>query len=165
MKFSTSIQSQASLLAVFIIGLGAVMAHAERPIRGTYQVPVREDLQQFANYPVKYKMDAYQQSPSEMTFPLPTALTGEPVMISMTKEPDQSNQWIGPQVSGNCEQIDRSMKCMVKFNDLQIDPVKAEAAIRAQFKESEIAGRLQVALKFMSEPIGILTYKLRGQGF
>lgn len=135
-----------------------------RPIRGVYEVPVAENLKEFASYPVKYKTEGYQADQNKLAFYLPATLVGEEKMIVMTKVVDQEGKWNGPNANAHCQTIGRNFKCTVLFNDLEIDPIKQEIAIRENFQtEAEITGRLQVASHFSSEPIGIISYKLRGR--
>lgn len=150
------------LLACFlIIGFSA---KAERPIRGTYEVPVTDELKSFASYPVKFKADTYQENPNQIDFPLPAALVGEETLVKMTRTDSTSDTWSGPNVLGQCQMIERYFTCKVKFNNLQIDTNKVEAVVSAQFPDAtQTQGRLAVASLFHGEPIGILRYKLRGR--
>lgn len=138
-----------------------------RPVRGVYEVPVPENLKEFATYPVKYKSDSYQANPinpDKVTFHLPATLVGEETVITMTKLEDQEGLWSGPNANADCATVGRNFKCTVIFNDLKMDPIKQEIAIRENFQtEAEIAGRMQVARHFSGEPIGIISYKLRGR--
>ncbi len=140
------------------------VAHAARPIRGSYEVPVSADLKSFATYPVKFEADNYQQDPNTIVFPMPSTLIGVEQNVKMSKVPGQTTAWEGPNVDGNCETIGRYFKCTIAFKALAIDQTKVEAAIRSTYQsDQEIAGRLRVADSFGSEPIGIITYKMRGK--
>lgn len=144
----------------------SINSNAARPIRGTYEVPVTEDLQSHATYPVKYKADNYGQDPNTLTFFLPSALVGTQKLVTLTRDlanGPQSTTWSGKNAQADCQNVERSFRCVVKFNDLAIIPEEVEAAVRAQFKLPEaIEGRIQVARVFEGEPIGIINYKLRG---
>ena len=142
-----------------------VNALAERPIRGTYEVPTDENLKSFARYPIKFKADIYQKTPTEIKFPMPLMLVGEEKIFTMSQLENQGDQWEGPNVKGNCQTIERYFKCSVRFNDLAIDPVKVANSIQnSGLPPKEIDGKLQVARHFESEPIGILIYRMRGDG-
>jgi hypothetical protein len=150
------------ILFTFFIFLST--AHAARPIRGFYQVPVSPELTSYANYPVKFEPDNYQNIPSQINFPMPAVLVGEETYVAMAKVPGQSTAWEGPNVTGNCQIVDRYFRCQVQFTKLSIDANKLTAAIQAKYQTSdEIAGRLKVASLFSAEPIGIISYKLRGK--
>lgn len=148
---------------IFIVSLIALSANAARPVRGYYQVPIEGDLKAYATYPVQYKADTYKTNPNEISFPLPATLVGTETIVTMSKVAGQETAWAGSNVNGHCETIDRDFTCTVKFNDLQIDPKAVEAAVNSSFKTpEEVAGRIQVASHFSSEPLGIIVYKLRG---
>ncbi len=146
-------------LIVFISFFISLSAHAQRPIRGLYQVPVSENLKPFANYPVKFKSDTYENTPNKITFPLPAELVGDSTMVEISKTPDGT--WMGPNAQGSCQYGERYIKCNLKFNDLTIDSVRVETAVRQRFPAEQVQGRLSVAEKFSGEPIGIIIYRLR----
>ena len=135
-----------------------------RPVRGIYSVPVSEELRNFASYPVRYKADSYKSNPDEMSFPLPAALVGEELTVTMSRIAGSQNEFVGTNVNGDCQTVDSNLICNVKFANLNIDPLKVEAAIRSQFKtDLEINGRLAVARSFGEFPGGVLSYRLRGR--
>ena len=154
---------KASSLFLFIF-FAALSAFAGRPVRGVYTVPVAQELSAFNSYPVQFKSDLYKQKPNEMSFPLPATLVGEEINIEVSQDPNDLEHWSGPNADGTCKQIDRFFQCQLKFKDLTIDPVKVQSQITEQFKNQiEAAGRLKVAQQFGGEPVGIITYKLRGR--
>lgn len=142
----------------------AASAFAGRPVRGVYTVPVAQELSAYNSYPVEFKSENYEQKPNEMNFPLPTTLVGENILIEIKQDPNDPAHWSGPKADGLCKKVDRFFQCQLKFNDLAIDPVKVQAKIEEQFQNQiEKAGRLKVAQQFGGEPVGIITYKLRGR--
>lgn len=150
--------------SLFLITLAALPALAERPVRGVYTVPVAQELAAFNSYAVQFKSDTYKQKPNEINFPLPSALVGEEMSIALKQDPKDLERWSGPNAEGTCKKVDRFFQCQLKFNDLTIDPAKVQASIQDQFKnEAEVAGRIKVAQQFGGEPVGIITYKLRGR--
>lgn len=157
-------QFKISILTFVVFCFVSIFANAARPIRGTYQVPVADELKAFADYPVKFKADNYQDIPTTISFPMPSALLGEETIFTMSKVSDQSTEWAGENIKGNCETLGRYFKCTVQFGSLTVDPKKLETSINQQYTTSEeIAGRKMVALSFGAEPIGILIYKMRGK--
>lgn len=153
-----------SIFTFFVFCFTASFANAERPIRGVYQVPVADELKVFADYPVKFKSDNYQESPTTISFPMPSALLGEETIFTMSKLNDQNTEWAGPNIKGNCETVGRYFKCSVQFDAIAVDQTKLEASIIQQFpSKEESAGRMQVARAFGGEPIGVLIYKMRGK--
>jgi hypothetical protein len=136
---------------------------AARPVRGIYQVPVADHLAAYANYPVKYKADDYQEIPSELTFQLPSPLVGEPTYIQISKVPNTVSEWQGAHASGSCSVEGRYFICRLAFKHLTFDNNKIDEAIRFNYASpEEISGRTEVAKVFSAEPIGVLVYKLRG---
>lgn len=153
-----------SLLIFSICSLMTVRALAERPVRGYYEVPMDGPLKEFSTYPVKFKADEYSTNPNTVNFPLPATLVGEQLFVKMTKMSGSTNAWSGPNIDGTCDLIDRTFTCNVKFNNLQIDPIKVQAAVQSNFSNpAEMAARLKVAERFGVEPIGIIRYVLRGR--
>lgn len=152
-------------LALTLVEVTPSLAYASRPVRGTYEVPVQNtELTSFASYPVKFKADNYQDVPTQIDFPLPEALVGETKIIQMSKSTENANVWTGENVLGVCSTIDRYFTCNVKFNNLNIDPNKVDAAVQSTYSTpNEVNNRIQVARIFDGEPIGILRYKLRGR--
>ena len=148
-----------------VLYLLSSLALANRPVRGIYEVPVTENLKAYASYPVKFNSDNYQEEPSTITFPMPSALMGEETLITMSKVAGSETSWSGENVSGDCLTIDRYFKCTVKFNNIEIDQAKLAASIDQQYTTpQERLGRTQVAMSFRDEPIGIIIYKMRGHG-
>ena len=95
---------------------------------------------------------------------MPSTLLGEETIFTMSKVNDQSTEWVGPNIKGNCETIGRYFKCLVRFDVLTIDQNKLESSIHQKYPtREEVAGRKMVAVSFGAEPIGILIYKLRGK--
>ncbi len=152
-------------LSVFLFYFSSSVSYAERPIRGTYEVPVSDNLKSYASYPVKFKSNNYQETPSTISFPMPSTLMGEETLVTMSKVEGQDTAWAGENVNGDCITIDRYFKCTVKFNNIAIDEEKLNTSIQQQYKTpEEKIGRTQVAMFFRDEPIGILIYKMRGRG-
>ncbi len=153
-----------TLLALIIFYQIPSTSFAARPIRGTYSVPVSDELKQFASYDVKFKDADYQSLPSQINFPLPVDLVGEPINIFIAKEPGFENVWKGPLAQGVCTNENRNFTCRIEFIGLKFDQEKIISAVNSKYPSaSERAGRLSVARHFSGEPIGIITYKLRGK--
>lgn len=141
-------------------------AHAERPIRGFYTVPLSTEnkhLEPFAQYPVKFKTRDYFKDPNTLSFPLPAALVGEEKIITMTKVTGTTNHWSGKHVeSGACVRTPRELSCNLKFKDLNIDRTKVKTVIDQTYSPEEAPQRFLVAEIFGNEPLGIISYQLRG---
>jgi len=152
------------ILSILSINFVTIIAHSKRPIRGFYEVPVSNELKPYAIYPIKFKADTYETNPDEIVFPLPAELVGEEFYVKMAKVEDSENLWAGPNVEGSCSIINREFKCKVKFNNLIINQSQVEQVIKNTYQnQSEVGGRLQVAQLFGTEPIGYITYRLRGK--
>lgn len=160
-------KTKSSILAVaifFSLTLPALRSYAERPVRGVYAVPVDGNLTAYSKYPVKFKSNNYQTEPTHLDFPLPAALVGEEKIISLDKINETTGTFVGTNAKATCATSGRYFTCNVKFNDLAIDPQKVETAIKVTYaSDTEASGRLAVARRFGSEPIGIISYKLRGR--
>lgn len=136
---------------------------ASRPVRGIYKVPVQGHLKPYASFPVKFRAENYQDNPTEINFPLPQSLVGELTFIKLTKVNETSKEWTGPNASGLCDQNGRYFICQLAFKNLNFNSQKIEEAIRFEYDSpDEVAGRLEVAKTFSTEPIGIIIYKLKG---
>ncbi len=158
MRFLLTLISSLFFLASF--------AHANRPIRGTYEVPVKNgELAPYSIYDVKFKADTYEDNPEKIDFPMPATLVGVPKSIEMNKSSGLNGDvWVGPNVQGLCKTVGRYFTCNVRFSDLQIDSARVDMAIRSSYTNpEEIANRTLVARAFEGEPIGIIRYKLRGR--
>lgn len=148
---------------LMIVLLTAVNAFAERPLRGVYEVPTGDELKPFSTFEVRLDGNGYESFPYAFDLPLPKELVGEEMFIHLRKTSLDGNEWSGPKASGTCDYSDRQFQCNLRFNDLKIDPKKVEAAIDEKFATpEEKQGRLKVATLFSTEPIGIITYRLRG---
>jgi hypothetical protein len=140
-----------------------VDALADRPIRGHYEVPTTPELKYVSRIPVKFKVDNYSEQNTRIEFPLPQELTGIPETISMQKFSENSNVWTGPKVNGECQVQERNFVCKMKFKNLNHSTIEAEKYILENYPQSELVDRLNLANRFGGEPIGILSYKMRGR--
>ncbi len=153
-----------SIRWVVVLILLAGSAEAGRPMRGFYSVPVQEpELKPHAEYPVKFKADSYEADPTQLEFPLPVELVGQPVTIQMQTVDPAAGAFAGAGATGNCQKLGRTLECRIEFTGLPFDAAAAEAAIDARFAPGEARLRKQVSAQFRSEPIGILSYRLRGR--
>jgi len=103
--------------------------------------------------------DAYKKGPNIFTFPLPQSLIGEKRVFTIVRV-DDTTTWIGENVSGVCEVIEKYFKCTVKFRNLTIDLQQVNEAVRAEFPNDIVNKRMAVAQLFAAEPIGIVTYEM-----
>lgn len=141
-------------------------AQAKRPMRGVYKVPLgveNKHLEPFALYPVKFKTRDYFKNPDTLSFPLPATLVGEEKIITIVKVSGITNQWNGEYVeSGTCAQVNRELSCTLKFKDLNIDRTKVKSVIDQTYSAEEASQRFLVAELFGNEPLGIISYQIRG---
>ncbi len=147
-----------NILFLFL-SFAAASALANEPRMGTYEVPVPDPLQPYATYHMKIVDDVYSKGPNLFTFPLPESLIGKKKVFKMVRVADSSN-WEGDAVSGVCQTIKKYFRCEVKFRDLTIDKADVKAKIEAEFPKEELEKRLEVAMRFAGEPIGIVTYEM-----
>lgn len=142
-------------------------AHASRPIRGTYEVPTEAALKPYSSYPVHFKGDDYDSNPSSISFPMPVTLVGQEKIVTLQKTAtvlNGENVWVGLDASGTCQRTGRYFICNMKFQNPGVDIVKVEENLKLQFPNPvDVQNRLLVSGKFGNEPIGILTYKLKGK--
>jgi hypothetical protein len=140
------------------------VAHAARPMRGTYSIPVQDPaLEPYSEFPVKFKADHYEAEPEVLEFPLPVELVGAATMIRLERLDPAAGTFIGEGAEGRCERSGRMLICHMAFSGLSFDSAGSDAAIDAQFGGVEASSRKQVAAVFRSQPIGILKYRLRGR--
>lgn len=143
------------------------LALAERPMRGTYSVPMpaNPDGTVPANtYDVRFHSDTYDTAPMTLRFPMPAGLLGNETWVTFEREPQVDGQYKGINGTGHCQKIDRTLECTFRFDDLTPDLQAVESYWRTQGVADGILNqRLLVAEKFGGEPIGILKYKLRGR--
>jgi hypothetical protein len=136
---------------------------AARPIRGSYDVPVSDELRTFASFDVKFKSEEYERDPVQITFPLPVELTGIQNSISMKKSATDPRVWSGPLVDATCDKEGRYFVCQMQFSGLKLDELRAQELITRRNPDPAVAdGIIQVSRRFGGEGIGILRYKLRG---
>ena len=164
MKFSFAIVALAFSLNLFA-----------RPVRGTYEVPVPEELKAFAQYPVKFKADNYEAIPQVLNFPLPQELTGIQQEIAISRI-ENTDTWSSADATATCAKVGRYFRCEIKFHNLLSDLKSLEAHLKNTYLNPvEFQARLEVAKVFLAgeakksfksiqgEPFGILLYKLRGR--
>ena len=149
-------------MIIIIYFLYAHEATAARPIRGFYEVPTSSELSDVARIPVKFKSQSYAELETKIEFPLPLELTGVQQLILIEKESPNTNTWIGSQVNGECQKKDRYFVCNMKFKNLTCSTEKAALFIQENYPSAQFNSRVMLSQQFCGEPIGILTYKLRG---
>lgn len=153
-----------NLITVITLLIFSLSVVAGRPVRGTYEVPVSPELQQYSSFAVKFKSREYERNPVSITFPLPQELTGVQNFITMKKSDTDANQWSGKKVQAHCSTQDRYFVCQMKFSNLETDLVQATDIIRQNNPDPIHAEAImEVVKKFSSEGIGVLKYKLRGR--
>jgi hypothetical protein len=139
-------------------------AFADRPVRGVYTVPVSDDLAEYASYSVKFKANTYEDIPSELVFFLPEQLVGSKSWITFRELEIGSGKFVGEKGSGSCALNGRDFECQFKFDNLSIDESLLQESIEKTYLDlKEQAARKLVAERFGGEPIGILSYRLRGK--
>lgn len=139
-------------------------ALAERPMRGTYTVPMPPPNEHQNNtYEVKFHSDSYDQ-PSVLNFPLPAGLVGKESWVTFKEDPQNPGVFMSSDGKGQCSQTGRILECQFRFNQVSMDLTAVEKFwVDRGVTQTEIADRLSVSRSFGGEPIGILTYELRGR--
>ena len=161
-----------TILSFFLLSLTAAapafgVVHAERNIRGTYEVPVDDPaLKDAATFPFRAKGD-YPISAAGLKFSLPLELTGQPTQISLKKVASPNADTLnfsGPQGRATCEDHGKEYVCSMKFEALNVDLEAAQAVIQAKFHDPALAQRkFAVTQRFGSEPQGIFRYEIHPQ--
>jgi hypothetical protein len=131
----------------------------------TYRVPVPAELEAFSTYSVPARLTVFhsgesaEKATTELTYVLPAELLGSPTSITMVSQSD--GKWSGPTVEGQCAKNNTKFVCNVRYESLKPDLAALREKIRTRFPNPiEAAGRLAVAERFSTEPIGVIEYEL-----
>lgn len=155
--------------SLFVFGflLFSPLAFAERPVRGTYTVPMKAGPDGSAplnSYDVRFHSDTYSESPNTLKFPMPAGLLGTEVWVSFDRDPQVTGRFVGEHGEGHCTNADRFLECTFTFTQLTPDLKAVESFWREQGLDNTVVDqRIAVAAKFGGEPIGVLRYKMRGR--
>ncbi|MGE0174706.1 MAG: hypothetical protein AB7T49_18080 [Oligoflexales bacterium] len=135
-----------------------------RSLEGIYEVPVRDQtLKKYASF--KVRVDDYEGrcQPTHFTFTLPEALVGrtnQQIKVVRTEAGWSSD--MADEV--RCKQTGRFFGCSFVFSDIRVDleGVHAHLDARPELTTADKTGMASVARHFDGEPIGTVSYKLRG---
>jgi hypothetical protein len=156
------------------LGCGSSNEEDERPSPGSaagsldgarYSVPVPEELEPWATYPVEDLRFERNGEEIEIRYPFPRWLSGESETLVLTGsaasdavEFDVIVRDIG---AGVCQRSGRAFTCREQLPDLEIDRDKArERMLDANLGAAEIEQRLRVTDLFRVDPIGVLEFEL-----
>lgn len=142
-----------------LFNIAAISTYAQGPRMGTYEVPVPDPLQPYSVYHMEITDDVYSKGPNIFTFPLPESLIGKKRVFKMVRVGDTDN-WQGDDVSGTCQTLKKYFRCEVKFRNLEVDKNQVSEKIQKEFPKEDLEKRLEVAMRFAGEPIGIVTYEM-----
>lgn len=132
--------------------LACVPAFAEP----SYQVPVPDDLKEYAQYPIK----DVQVTPTSVSYTLPLELTGTPNKIVLeakgTAADGSYTRFEGPKGVANCNDV----ACNVRYRNLELDPTGVrQNLLNEGFQGKDLTKRLQVFAAFSGDPAGIIRLK------
>jgi hypothetical protein len=134
------------------------------PVNGShtsYQVPVSDDLKQYAEFPI---IDAHSTEMPDGTvqirYTLPLDLTGlknEIVLTSTNKSTDGTyTNFEGPNGAANCDED----SCNVRYRHLKLDAdVVRKNLVGKGITGMELTQRMQVVASFSGDPAGIVNFK------
>jgi hypothetical protein len=135
----------------------------ELNLKGMYTVPTDDkELISSSSFSVNdYKIINPSSVNPIMQFSLPLELTGnlnklEFRRIRVNDAKDKSSFFISDSGSALCYGQWKKMKCFFKFNDLSLNPTKAETILAQNFTDTSLDGRIKIMRSFGGEPIGIL---------
>ena len=152
-----------------VVFSSVVPAWAARPLNGEYTVPVadRPELKDAATFSVKLRPDRYETFPTTLEMPLPVELTGVAQTILLRQsgaDADGVRRFESAQGDASCRKEGRTMVCEMAFAKLQRDPVALKALLETRAEAPDLIDqRMTVFRRFETEPIGVLSYKLRGR--
>lgn len=152
-----------TFLFVFLLGLSSQALEVNT--LGTYMVPTsKPELQPYSLFElseVKLKMD---DGKVEIEYQIPQALTGVLSDIHMSGTQVAVNQWklYGDSGAMNCVSVDSYMSCRVGYHTLGKDDQAREDFLRSvSVTPEEFDLRLQLAMGFDGERIGIVRFKIK----
>jgi hypothetical protein len=140
-------------------------AHADRTFSGLYEVPevVGQDFENLNTFKVRYRMD---DSATKIRYRLPLELTGVEQSVEIEKTIDKNGNeiWVGEKAVGTCGLSNSTFACQLEYRNLEFDPDNRLQVIQDRIQDlREQNLRLNVAIHFESEPIGVISYKIRRQ--
>jgi hypothetical protein len=158
---------------VKLIGLGVALAtvmgltglaSASRPASGTsvYYVPVPARLQAFAQFRITDFNYVRGAGKLLVTYTLPAELTGVPYQ-RLEFEGNDSGQGhfvlSGEQGSADCQRSRSQLQCKLRMKNLRTNRNALSAILRSQSSsQAQFNSKLEVAMRFSGDPIGIVTY-------
>lgn len=169
MRFVAPLIMSAVSLAIFP-ALGQETGAAEETsvevteLTATYRVPVPAELEAFSTYSVPARLTVFrsresaEKATTQLTYVLPAELVGSPTAVTMVSQ--SNGKWTGPAVEGQCAKDNTKFVCNMRYGNLKPDLTALRETIRARFPDPvESAGRLAVAERFSTEPIGVIEYE------
>lgn len=139
--------------------IGGAMSGGEAPqiFRGTYRVPVPDDLAPFAVYPLDDAALVLAGGTLSVSFTLPQGLLGYASTATFQgAAPDGATEVTVSsfQGHGTCR-LDGGIECALSYYAVQADLAAVTAYWRAR-GDANVAARVQVASLFDDDPLGVL---------
>lgn len=133
-----------------------------------YEVPGPDELKPFSHFPVA--IHSGYNGPDTVTFSytLPAELTGNPLTIVMNRVPGSTTDWTSDIMTSQCTESFDTFQCTMSFAQginpaSLVDRTKVASAFFAKNASiTQVVNQLKVVNQFLdSEPVGILTYKIK----
>jgi len=133
-----------------------------RGFNAKYKVPVEARLEKYSDFSISNVSYTKMNSQLILQYELPIELTGiTPQLLTFSGNDDGQaiSNLSGTHGSASCTASTQGLTCLMKMKDLQIDPARVAQLLKSNSANlAEFNARLEVAEKFSSEPVGIITY-------
>lgn len=151
-------------IAIFLISTFAIAD--VYTIDGQYQVPSTPELQQYATFKMKYKVEKDEKGKLTYNYTLPQELTGREVKIELKQaETTKSGftEFTGSNViAASCFPTQTNVQCQIFYDKFHIDLGEVSSYVKKNFDSKEYSARMQQALMFRSDPGGSFRYSKKG---
>ncbi len=140
---------------------------------GTYQVPVSDaELIELARFPIQFDVELDHRGGLEkLRYRLPRDLTGARLRkITLQPSAEEPGVLIGENAKAVCGAVVNvetgvadplDLQCSVTYRNLRIDPLKVRQHLdRTVLDPETLRKKLEIAVQFEREPIGIIRYRL-----
>ena len=148
-----------SALMLTATGAGASPATESfdwKPVEADYEVPVPNELKQFASFKLNGMLVRMQNGVREYQYSLPLELTGRPVTIHLQAIDDQGH-FKSDISEATCVQSD----CSLRYPGLDIQDGDVLSFLKAKgVSGSELSARVEVARQFrIADPAGFIHFE------
>jgi hypothetical protein len=133
---------------------------------GTYTVPTdpyRPELVPAATFPISYRLVYYSNVLKQISYSLPTQLTGYKNSVDLAPLDEGTSFWGGVNSEGQCSITRDGLNCSLAYDNLNVNVNQAEALIQEAFPNDPTAASLrrEVMQSFITEPCGVVKANIR----